>query len=330
MKIYVASSWRNTIQPTVVEALRAVGHEVYDFKNPDGKTGFSWNQISNPEHTAGRVDGDWQKWTPAEFREALNHPLAQAGFRSDMDALKACDACILVMSSGRSAHLELGWAAGAGKHTAVLMLEPAEPELMYAMCNTVCTSIDEVIAWTALAATETEVQPPPICTGSGTVPTDYRLVGAGTMVLGLCGICGQAGIPLIGGSHLVVHPYSPRPAPAPSREPRPPCGGWHCWQTPDRTAWVHSRSSGNTCSFNATDRPPDVQPDPAAPPPASPAPECECPECGATLTAFDAEMARRKYAFRPGLTNNVDGWSPPVSTRCRACGGTGSAGGAAP
>lgn len=34
MKIYVASSWRNQYQPEVVATLRAVGHEVYDFKNP--------------------------------------------------------------------------------------------------------------------------------------------------------------------------------------------------------------------------------------------------------------------------------------------------------
>ena len=33
-RIYVASSWRNTIHPSVVAALRKDGHDVYDFKNP--------------------------------------------------------------------------------------------------------------------------------------------------------------------------------------------------------------------------------------------------------------------------------------------------------
>ena len=33
-KIYVASSWRNREQPSVVKALREAGHEVYDFRNP--------------------------------------------------------------------------------------------------------------------------------------------------------------------------------------------------------------------------------------------------------------------------------------------------------
>ena len=31
MHIYVASSWRNTYYPEVVQALRDAGHEVYDF-----------------------------------------------------------------------------------------------------------------------------------------------------------------------------------------------------------------------------------------------------------------------------------------------------------
>lgn len=33
-KIYVASSWRNVFQQDVVDILRNLGHEVYDFKNP--------------------------------------------------------------------------------------------------------------------------------------------------------------------------------------------------------------------------------------------------------------------------------------------------------
>lgn len=32
MHLYIASSWRNTYYPEVVTALRAAGHEVYEFK----------------------------------------------------------------------------------------------------------------------------------------------------------------------------------------------------------------------------------------------------------------------------------------------------------
>lgn len=45
-KIYVASSWRNVFQQDVVDILRNLGHEVYDFKNPPhGNGGFQWSDI---------------------------------------------------------------------------------------------------------------------------------------------------------------------------------------------------------------------------------------------------------------------------------------------
>ena len=125
LRVYVASSWRNTEQPAVVGMLRDAGCDVYDFRNPEpGDTGFSWSKI----------DPDWQLWTTRAFREVLEHPIAKAGFAKDMRALEWCDLCVLVLPCGRSAHLELGWACGASKRTAVL-LRPGEPELMYRMVD---------------------------------------------------------------------------------------------------------------------------------------------------------------------------------------------------
>jgi len=135
MKIYVASSWRNNIQPQVVEALRKENHKVYDFKNPrPGDHGFHWSEI----------DPDWQQWDSAKFKEALNHPIAENGFNSDMKALQECDICVLVLASGRSAHLEAGYAIGAGKPT-IIYLQDGEPELMYKMTPFICLSIEEVV-----------------------------------------------------------------------------------------------------------------------------------------------------------------------------------------
>jgi hypothetical protein len=111
MKIYVASSWRNPWQPGVVTLLRDLGHEVYDFRNPKpGNDGFRWSEI----------DGGWRSWTPAQYREELDSQIAKDGFKLDFDAMKWADACVLVQPCGTSAHLELGWACGAGKRTAVL------------------------------------------------------------------------------------------------------------------------------------------------------------------------------------------------------------------
>lgn len=121
MYTYIASSWRNPLQTDVVASLKSRGLDVYDFRNPgSGNNGFSWREI-HP---------DWQRWTSAQWREALSHPIARAGFRLDKAALDRADCVVLVLPAGRSAHLEAAYAAGLGKPVVTLALEPVEPELM--------------------------------------------------------------------------------------------------------------------------------------------------------------------------------------------------------
>ena len=134
MRVYVASSWRCVDHPRVVRALRAAGHDAYNFRESDG---FDWRQVAAPE----------QLKDPKRFRdEVLTHPLARAGFEADMGALRAAAATVLVLPCGRSAHLELGWAAGHGQRTIVLLDDPiSEPELMYLMNTTICVTLDEVL-----------------------------------------------------------------------------------------------------------------------------------------------------------------------------------------
>lgn len=134
MNIYVASSWRNFAQPAVVHALRECGHEVYDFRRPSpGNKGFSWSEI----------DPKWKEWTPEQYRKALSHPIAMAGYLLDSNALLVCDACVLVLPSGRSASWELGYAMGKGKRGYVLQMDKEEPELMYSEA-TILTTFDEL------------------------------------------------------------------------------------------------------------------------------------------------------------------------------------------
>ncbi len=135
LKIYVASTCRNPRQQQVVAALRAANHEVYDFRNPPGEdTGFSWSQI----------DIHWQGWTPKQFAEKLEHPLAVAGYESDERGMDWADACVLVMPCGRSAHLEAGFMAGAGK-LSIVLLSDGEPELMYKLNTAVCVDMEGVL-----------------------------------------------------------------------------------------------------------------------------------------------------------------------------------------
>jgi hypothetical protein len=42
--------------------------------------------------------------------------------------------------------MELGWGAGAGKFTVVLLDDDQEPELMVKMADHICVTLDEVLA----------------------------------------------------------------------------------------------------------------------------------------------------------------------------------------
>jgi hypothetical protein len=95
------------------------------------------------------VDPDWKNWVDdvPRYLRGLEHPRAIEGFNRDMDALKSCDACILVNPCGQSAHAELGWAAGAGKLTAAWCPEIREPDLMIKMAGHVAQSWDSIQLW---------------------------------------------------------------------------------------------------------------------------------------------------------------------------------------
>lgn len=127
MKIYLASSWRNEDQPAVLVRLREAGHRVYDFRHPvPGNEGFSWKQVDLDCDEHGLV-------TIAALKQAHAHPVTKQGFKYDFDAMKDAEACVLLLPSGRSAHLEAGWMAGRGKivYTILLGDRRVDPELMY-------------------------------------------------------------------------------------------------------------------------------------------------------------------------------------------------------
>ncbi|QRN94407.1 hypothetical protein JRI60_35480 [Archangium violaceum] len=122
----------------VVAALRAAGHEVHDYKDTGG--GSQGASAPNMDDFAR------MRFEPAQFRALLEqHPLARTLFDKDMNALRDCDVCVMVLPCGRSAHLELGYAVGAGKRTIALLQGECEPDLMYKMVERLCISIEEVL-----------------------------------------------------------------------------------------------------------------------------------------------------------------------------------------
>lgn len=130
MKLYVASSWRNPIFETVLEQLGKAKIKYHNFK---AKGGFHWSEI----------DVNWGTWSPSSVIQALSHFKCEEAFKIDFDAMKACDACLLVYPCGKSAHLEAGWFVGQGKRLYVLF--DGEPELMLKMATFIAYDIQSII-----------------------------------------------------------------------------------------------------------------------------------------------------------------------------------------
>lgn len=142
MKIYVASSWRNERHPEIVEALRRSRFDVYDYRNPPGA---QWSSTRRWWEVEGYVE--------PRFPEILNSKQRRLAFNTDMSALREANAVVLVLDSGKSAHLEAGFAAGAGKLLVVVGTPEHHPELMYGMAARCVTStIDVLRALGALCA----------------------------------------------------------------------------------------------------------------------------------------------------------------------------------
>ena len=112
MKIYVASSWSNKQQQSVINKLKAEEFDVYDFHNPiDGNYGFHWLDI----------DPHCKAWTIEKYRRSLDHPIVIKSYCLDRAAMEECNIFLGVRPFGRDASIEMGWAAGQGKKTILLL-----------------------------------------------------------------------------------------------------------------------------------------------------------------------------------------------------------------
>ena len=147
--VYVASSWRNPMQQAVIATLRAAGIDCYDFRNPEeGSVGFSWRETktNRPSVTGIAAKGsDWEEVN--EYLQMIDHPRAVEGYRNDLSAMERADTFVTVLPCGKSAHLELGWAIGQGKRTAILLEDPVEPELMYRGADYLARNMMDLLDW---------------------------------------------------------------------------------------------------------------------------------------------------------------------------------------
>jgi hypothetical protein len=134
--IYVIGSLRNPEVPNVAEAIRErVGLEAFD----------SWF-AAGPE-----ADDCWQRhktYRGLSYHEALRGYAARHVFAFDKHHLDRCDAAVLVLPAGKSAHLEIGYMVGQGKRTFVLFdKEPERWDVMYQFVDEVFFKLDDFISY---------------------------------------------------------------------------------------------------------------------------------------------------------------------------------------
>ena len=130
--IYLIGSLRNKYVPFLGNKIRGLGFDVYD----------SWS-AAGPE-----ADDCWQEYAKIRgltYKEALNDWSAKQVFEMDKRHLDRCDAAILVYPAGKSGHLELGYMAGSGKLTFVLVdQEPERYDVMLNFATEVCLNEQEL------------------------------------------------------------------------------------------------------------------------------------------------------------------------------------------
>jgi hypothetical protein len=130
--IYVIGSLRNPEIPTIGNAIRELGYDVFD----------DW-------HAAGPTADDcWKEYEQSRgnnYRTALNGWAAKHVFEFDLHHLNRCDAGLLVLPAGRSGHLELGYMLGNGKIGYVLMDNPDRWDVMYQFAHGVFFGLKEFL-----------------------------------------------------------------------------------------------------------------------------------------------------------------------------------------
>jgi len=55
MYVYVASSWRNAMQPAICAILSAAGIDHYDFRDETAGAGFSWVETGMPSYVREQI-----------------------------------------------------------------------------------------------------------------------------------------------------------------------------------------------------------------------------------------------------------------------------------
>lgn len=128
---YLIGSLRNPEIPHVAARLRDRGMFVF----------CDWFSAGNMADEAWMAH---EKSKGLPFQEALKGYSAQHVFQFDKFHLDRCDGAILVCPAGKSGHLELGYTAGRGKPTYILLDRPDRWDVMLNFATAVYSDLDEL------------------------------------------------------------------------------------------------------------------------------------------------------------------------------------------
>lgn len=132
--IYLIGSLRNPEIPKVAAKLREAGHYVFD----------DWFAAGEFADDAWR---DYEVNRGHNLRQALDGHAAHHVFEFDKIHLDLADTGVLILPSGKSGHLELGYLIGRGcKSYIVYPSEPERFDVMYLLADRTLNSLEELIS----------------------------------------------------------------------------------------------------------------------------------------------------------------------------------------
>ena len=139
MKIYIASSWKMSKWVKAwKEQLVSLGYEVDAFcDDSDGRFVFHFSEIGDP--------------ADLDAINFLEDDRSKKAFTEDKNWLDWADCCLLILPSGKSAHLEAGYAKGQGKALIIWRNEfpKGEFDVMYGFADLITDSQSAVIQFLA-------------------------------------------------------------------------------------------------------------------------------------------------------------------------------------
>lgn len=132
--LYIIGSLRNPQIPVLANEIRELGIDEFS----------DW-YAAGPE-----ADDYWRAYEQGRgktYAEALSGYAARHVFEFDKYHLDRCDAALLVYPAGKSAHLELGYMAGKGKPTFVLLDDPERWDVMLQFATKVFMDKEELMEY---------------------------------------------------------------------------------------------------------------------------------------------------------------------------------------